>query len=155
MELLILPDQFIIKYSPAWMALLLLAGLIFFFISRKWRASLRTQQQHNYMPGVLYTVSFIFLVGGINLYVYKIVMNKEGIVLFNIKQFNQPIKWSEIKQISYQKNKKIELLIVDKHHDEEHIVLDLAKLDEHSLSKVKILITLKVKQSKKSLSLSP
>ncbi|WP_198264784.1 hypothetical protein [sulfur-oxidizing endosymbiont of Gigantopelta aegis] len=150
MELLILPDQFIIKYTPAWMALLLLAGLLCFFISRRWRNRLKKQQGHSYLPGVLFTVSFIFLVGGINLYVYKIVMNKEGIVLFNIKQFNHPIKWSEIKQVSYHADKKIELLVTDEFNSQERIDINLSELDSDSFAKVKILITLKVKQNKPS-----
>jgi preprotein translocase subunit YajC len=148
MELSILPDQFIIKYAPVWMSILLLAGLVFFFISRRWRNRLRKQQHHSYLPGVLFTVSFIFLIGGINLYVYKIVMNKDGIILFNIKQFNHPIKWSEIRQVTYHKDNKIDLLVDEGIKTTEIISLNLAELDKSSFSKVKILIDLKTQQAK-------
>jgi len=149
MELLILPDQFIIKYSPAWMMILLLLGLILFFVSKKWRARLRKLNKHSFMPGVLFTVSFIFLVGGINLYVYKIVLNKDGIILFNIKQFNEQIKWTDMKRVEYQDKQKIVLFVNENVQQNKPIQIDLAELDKDSMYKVKILIDLKLKQSKR------
>lgn len=153
MELLILPDQFIIKYSPAWMVILLVLGLILFFVSKQWRSRLNKQQKHSYMPGVLFTVSFIFLVGGINFYVYKVVMNSDGIILFNIKQFNHHVKWTEIQQVEYHDNQEIILFVnaADQTNSSDRktelITIDLEKLDADSLDKVKILIDLKLKRS--------
>lgn len=147
MELLILPDQFIIKYSPLWMAALLLSGLLLFFVSKKWRTQLKKVQRHSYMPGVLFTVSFIFLVGGINLYVYKVVFNKDGITLFNIKQFNEQIKWQDMTRVDYPEGQKIMIFLNDNVSLSEPVVLDLADLDKNSVEKVKILINFKLKQS--------
>ncbi|MCW8928867.1 MAG: hypothetical protein OQL19_01360 [Gammaproteobacteria bacterium] len=148
MELLILPDQFIIKYSPIWMFLLLLSGLLLFFVSKRWRNQLKKRHKHSFMPGVLFTVSFIFLVGGINFYVYKVVLNKDGIILFNIKQFNEKIKWSDIQKVEYQQNQKIALSIHDDKQAVQLLAIDLADLDKDSVAKVKILIDLKVKQNR-------
>ena len=158
MELLILSDQFIIKYSPAWMVVLLLSGLLLFFVSKSWRTRLRQLHQHSYMPGVLFTVSFIFLIGGINFYVYKIVMNKEGIILFNIKQFNEQVKWTDIQRVEYQARQNIVLFINDeqnkvlneKGQQVKTMQINLAELDKISVDKVKILIDLKLKQSKRT-----
>ena len=154
MELLILPDQFIIKHSPQWMVLLLLSGLLLFFISKKWRAQLRKLHKHSFMPGVLFTISFIFLIGGINLYVYKIVLNKDGIILFNIKQFNEQIKWTDIMRVEYQEQQKIILLVKKKREQngqwDKSIEIDLSKLDKGSVNKVKILIDLKLTQSRRA-----
>lgn len=100
------------------------------------------------MPGVLFTVSFIFLVGGINFYVYKIIMNKDGIILFNIKQFNEKIKWSDIQAVEYLAHQKIHLIVNDARTDSDSVYIDLAELDEDSTAKVRILIDLKLKQSR-------
>jgi hypothetical protein len=154
MELLILPDQFIIKYSPVWMFILLLSGLLLFFVSKNWRTRLKKQQKHSFMPGVFFTVSFIFLVGGINFYVYKIVMNKDGIILFNIKQFNEQIKWTDIQRVDYLKDQNI-ILFYNERLDEalnektqaiKTTTINLADLSSDSVAKVKILIELKIKQ---------
>ena len=149
MELLILPDQFIIKYSPAWMVILLLSGLILFFVSKRWRKHFRRLQKHSFMPGVLFTISFIFMVGGINFYVYKVVMNKDGIILFNIKQFNEQINWGDMERVEYQDNQKI-LFVLNNNVQDESIVLNLKELNKNSMNKVRILIDLKLKQSKNS-----
>lgn len=101
------------------------------------------------MPGVLFTVSFIFLIGGINLYVYKIVLNKDGIILFNIKQFNEQIKWTDMKRVEYQDRQKIVLFVNENAQQDESIQIDLAELDKDSMYKVKVLIDLKLKQSKR------
>lgn len=158
MELLILPEQFIIKHSPEWMVILLLSGLLLFFVSKKWRARLRKQHKHSFMPGVLFTVSFIFLIGGINLYVYKIVFNKDGLILFNIKQFNQQIKWTDITRVEYQEQQKIVLFVKkelkeplnENGQGDKPIVIDLVELDKGSVNKVKILIDLKLKQRRRA-----
>jgi len=153
MELLILPDQFIITYSPAWMALLLLSGLLLFFVSKKWRKQLIKKGKHSFFPGVLFTVSFIFIIGGINLYVYKVVMNKEGILLFNIKQFNEKILWSDIEKAEYKDNQMIALTINNTLNDNgaetQYIFINLSDLEKDSHDKVKILIELKRKQNQK------
>ncbi len=145
MELLILPDQFIIKYSSQWTALLLLSGLILFFVSKRWRTQLKKQQKHSYFTSVLFTVSFIFLVGGINFFVYKIVMNKEGMILFNIKQFNHHILWSEMQRVEYQDNQTLVIFVNTSGLNAERIKLDLSRLDEASMDKVKILFKVKLK----------
>ncbi len=148
MELLIQADQFIIRYSPAWMLILLLSGLVLFFASKKWRTHLLKLHKHSFMPSVLFTVSFIFLIGGINLYVYKIVLNKDKIILFNIKQFNQQIKWAEMERVDYQDDHKIILFMNNTAQQKKPVQIDLANLDDDSMNKVKILINLKLKQSK-------
>lgn len=106
------------------------------------------------MPGVLFTVSFIFLIGGINLYVYKIVLNKDGIILFNIKQFNEQIKWTDIARVEYLDQQKIILFVKKKLEENgqwhKPIEIDLIKLDKGSVNKVKILIDLKLKQSRRA-----
>ncbi len=150
MELLILPDQFIIKYSPIWMASLLISGLLLFFVSKNWRSQLKKKQKHSFMPGVLFTVSFIFLVGGINFYVYKVVMNKDGIIVFNIKQFNEKIKWTDIQQVEYLKKQKIILSVNESGQTHKLITLNFSELDESSAEKVKVLIDFKLKQSRKN-----
>ncbi len=148
MELLIQADQFVISYSPVWMLMLLLLGLLLFLGSKMWRTHLLKSHKHSFMPSVLFTVSFIFLIGGINLYVYKIVLNKDKIILFNIKQFNQQIKWTEMERVDYQDDHKIILFMNDKAQQKKPIQIDLAELDDDSMNKVKILINLKLKQSK-------
>ncbi|MCP3849115.1 MAG: hypothetical protein GY694_02580 [Gammaproteobacteria bacterium] len=161
MELLILPDQFIIKYSPAWMTLLLLSGLLLFFVSKKWRKQLIKKGKYSFFPGVLFAVSFIFIIGGINFYVYKVVMNKEGILLFNIKQFNEKILWSDIENAEYKDSQEIVLTVNNtltanesgsssnkqKQKETQRIVINLSDLDKNSHDKVKILIELKHKQN--------
>ena len=144
MELLILPDQFIIKYPPLWMMVFLLSGLLLFFTGKHWREKLRSTGKHSFVPAVLTTISFIFFIGGINLYVYKLVFNKEGILLFNIKNFNKKIKWHEIKQVDYQKQHNIQFYLVNN----EVIVINLDDLDSGSMDKVKTLITYKTRKNK-------
>ena len=148
MELLIQPDQFVIKYPPIWMAVLLFAGLLLFILSKIWRDRLKRLHKHSFIPGVLFTVSFIFLIGGINLFVYKIVLNKDMIILFNIKDFNQQIKWAEINRVEYQDPHQILISMNKKAEQKQPVQIDLAKLDKDSMDKVKILINLKIKQSK-------
>lgn len=149
MELSIQADKFVISYSPAWMVILLFLGLLLFFISKSWRAHLYKLHKHSFMPGVLFTVSFIFLIGGINLYVYKIVLNKDKIILFNIKQFNHQIKWTEMERVDYQDDHKIIIFMNNNAEQKKPVQIDLAELDADSMDKVKILIDLKLKQSKK------
>lgn len=148
MELLIHADKFVITYSLAWMVILLLLGLLLFFISKRWRAHLSRLRKHSFMPGVLFTVSFIFLIGGINLYVYKIVMNKDKVIIFNIKQFNYQIKWTEMERVDFKDDHKITFFMNDTAYETKPVQIDLAELDDDSMDKVKILINLKLKQSK-------
>ncbi len=129
------------------MALLLLSGLSLFFVSKRWRTELKSKHKHSYYPGVLFTVSFIFLVGGINLYVYKIVMNKEGMILFNIKQFNHHIPWTEMQRVEYRDNQELVIYVKNSHLNDDLIKLDLSGLDKSSLDKVKILFKVKLRGS--------
>ena len=149
MELLIQADQFVIKYPPIWMFTLLFSGLLLFLSSKIWRERLKKAHKHSFIPGVLFTVSFIFLMGGINLFVYKIVLNKDKIILFNIRNFNQQLKWSEINRVEYQDNHQVMLFMNKKAEQKQAVQIDLAELDKASMEKVKILITLKLKQSRK------
>ncbi len=147
MELSIYADKFVISYAPLWMLLLLFSGLILFILSKQWRTRLYKQYRYSFWPGVLFTVSFIFLMGGINLYVYKIVMDKDKITLFNIQHFNEQIKWLEINKVYY--NDKQHIVIEHKAHQASDLVLiDLQELDANSFEKVKILVNLKIKQHK-------
>ncbi len=148
MELLIQPDQFVIKYPSIWMAVLLFSGLLLFILSKILRDRLKRSHKHSFIPSVLFTVSFIFLIGGINLFVYKIVLNKDMIILFNIKDFNQQIKWTEINRVEYQDPHQILIFMNEKAEQKQPVQIDLAKLDKDSMDKVKILINLKIKQSK-------
>lgn len=151
MQLSIQADQFVINYAPAWMAILLLSGLLLFMVSKKWRAHLLHLHKHSFMPGVLFTISAIFLIGGINLYVYKIVLNKDKITVFNIKQFNQQIKWTEMDRVIYLDKQKIKIMMNHTAEQKKAVYIDLAELDANSMAKVKILIDLKLKQSKNKL----
>ena len=147
MELSIYADKFVISYAPLWMLLLLFSSLILFILSKQWRTRLYKQYRYSFWPGVLFTVSFIFLMGGINLYVYKIVMDKDKITLFNIQHFNEQIKWLEINKVYY--NDKQHIVIEHKAHQASDLVLiDLQELDANSFEKVKILVNLKIKQHK-------
>ena len=83
------------------------------------------------------------------MYVYKIVLNKDGIILFNIKQFNEQIKWTDMKRVEYQDKQKIVLFVNENAQQDESIQIDLAELDKDSMYKVKVLIDLKLKQSKR------
>ncbi len=83
------------------------------------------------------------------MYVYKIVLNKDGIILFNIKQFNEQIKWTDMKRVEYQDRQKIVLFVNENAQQDESIQIDLAELDKDSMYKVKVLIDLKLKQSKR------
>jgi hypothetical protein len=148
MELLIQPDQFIIQYPHSLMFVLLFSGLILFFISKNWRKRLKESGSYSFYPGVLFTVSFIFLIGGINLFVYKIVLNKDKIILFNIKEFNQQIAWADIKQVEYNENQQIDIFYIENEELQQQVHINLSKLDSDSMEKLKILINLKVKQNK-------
>ena len=83
------------------------------------------------------------------MYVYKIVLNKDGIILFNIKQFNEQIKWTDMKRVEYQDKQKIVFFVNENTQQDESIQIDLAELDKDSMYKVKVLIDLKLKQSKR------
>lgn len=148
MELLIQADQFVIKYPPIWMFSLLFSGLLLFLTSKIWRERLIKAHKHSFIPSVLFTVSFIFLMGGINLFVFKIVLNKDKIILFNIRNFNQQIKWSEINRVEYQDNHRIMVFMNETAEQKQAVQIDLAELDKVGMEKVKILINLKLKQSK-------
>ncbi|GEM_PF-2968817 len=150
MQLLIQADQFVISYSPVWMFILLLSGLLFFFMSKIWRASLKKQNHYSFIPGILFVVSVIFLIGGINLYVFKIVFNKDRIILFNIQHFNQQIRWLDIERVVYQKPQQVQLFIRQQAEKQKPVIINLAELDAESMTKVRILIDWKVKQSHKS-----
>jgi hypothetical protein len=147
MELSIYADKFVISYAPLWMLVLLFSGLILFIISKQWRTRLYKQHRHSFLPGVLFSVSFIFLMGGINLYVYKIVMDKDKITLFTIEYFNQQIKWSDISHVRYKDKQRI-VIESNTLSPSERMLIELQKLDAESFNKVKILINLKIKQNK-------
>lgn len=148
MELQILADQFIIHYSSLWMSVLLLSGLVLFFISKWWRKRLMDRNIHSFKPGVLFTVSFIFLMGGIHLFVYKIVLNKDMIILFNIKDFNRQLEWVNIDKVAYQDKQQIIIYMKNTEPGEQPVKIDLLELDQSSMEKVKILIDYKLKQSR-------
>jgi len=152
MELIIQADQFIIQYSPLWMFLLLLGGLILFVISKYWHKRLKENNQFDYKPSVLFIVSFIFLMGGIHFFVYKIVMNKDMIILFNIHDFNRQLEWVDIEHVDYQANHQIFIVMksLEPGQEKELILIDLHKMQPDDMEKVKILIDYKLKQSKKS-----
>lgn len=149
MELLIQPDQFIIKYPPVWMFVLLLSGLILFFTSKFLRERLKHSGKHSFIPAVLFTVSFIFIIGGINLYVYKVVFNKDGIILFNIQHFNQQINWQDINRVDYRSQQQIHLYVSEDGDSEQQksFKIDLTELDEDSMDKVQTLIEYKTKKA--------
>ncbi len=147
MELHIFPDKFVIESAPVWVAVLLLLGLFFFFLSKSLRQYFKTSHKYSFLPGVVFVVSFVFLIGGINLFVYKIVFNKEGLIIFNIHNFNQQIKWSAIKTVQYQEQQKINILFIDTEQQEESVVLDLKSLEPESMQKVKILFQVKLRQN--------
>ena len=147
MELLISADQFIIHYSSLWMFVLLLSGLVLFFISKWWRKRLIDNNKHSFKPGILFTVSFIFLMGGIHLFVYKIVFNKDKITLFNVKDFNRQLEWVNIDKVAYQDKQQIIIYMKNTEQNEQPVQIDLHELDPDSMEKVKILINYKLKQN--------
>ena len=152
MELLILADQFIIQYTPLWMSILLLAGLVFFFVSKLWRQKYKEKNHFGFKPSVLFIVSFIFLMGGIHFFVYKIVFNKDKIILFNVQDFNRQLEWGKIAKVEYADDHQVIITMKNMQQGETPILVDLARLDEESLDKVKILIAYKLRQSNKTLS---
>lgn len=103
---------------------------------------------HSFKPGVLFTVSFIFLMGGIHLFVYKIVLNKDMIILFNIKDFNRQLEWVNIDKVAYQDKQQIIIYMKNTEPGEQPVKIDLLELDQSSMEKVKILIDYKLKQSR-------
>lgn len=147
MQLQILPDQFIISYSPVWVAILLIGGLVLFFVGKWWREWLRNNHKHSFMPGVLFIVSFTLLIGGINFYVYKIVFNKEGVTVFNIRHFNQHLNWSEIARVDYLPHQQMKVTLDDS-GEVQTMVINLSELDRESMNKVKILMAFKMKQNR-------
>ena len=146
MELHIFPDRFIIEYAPAWVAVMLLAGLIFFFISKSLRQYYKKNYKYSFLPGVIFIISFVFLIGGINLFVYKIVFNKDGLIVFNIHNFNKPINWHSIEKVRYLERQNIEITYTDEEQLQDKIVLNLEELPHESMDKVKVLFRLKLKQ---------
>ncbi len=149
MELHIFPDRFIIEYAPAWVAVMLLAGLIFFFISKSLRQYYKKNYKYSFLPGVIFIISFVFLIGGINLFVYKIVFNKDGVIVFNIHNFNKSINWQAIEQVRYLERQNIELIYRDEDKVQNKIVLNLEELPYESMAKVKVLFRLKLRQHQK------
>ena len=146
MELHIFPDRFIIEYAPAWVAVMLLAGLIFFFISKSLRQYYKKNYKYSFFPGVVFIISFIFLIGGINLFVYKIVFNKDGLIVFNIHNFNKTINWHSIEKVRYLEGQNIEIIYTDEEQLQDKIVLNLEELPHESMVKVNVLFRLKLKQ---------
>ncbi|MCU7835552.1 MAG: hypothetical protein KZQ83_09910 [gamma proteobacterium symbiont of Taylorina sp.] len=147
MELQILADQFIIKYSPIWMFLLLLSGLIFFFLSKLWHKRLKEKNQFDYKPSVLFIVSFIFLMGGIHFFVYKIVLNKDMIILFNIHDFNRQLEWVNIDHVEYQDKNQVIVYMkqLETEQKQETVLIDLHEMEQEDIRKVKILIDYKLR----------
>ena len=90
-------------------------------------------------------VSFIFIIGGINLYVYKVVFNKDGITFFSIKHFNQQINWSDIEQVDYQQSQQWTFYLYDNSEIKQPVSVDWSELDEDSMEKVKVLIQYKMR----------
>ncbi len=146
MELHIFPDQFIIEYAPAWVAVMLLAGLFFFFISKSLRQYYKKNHKYSFLPGVIFIISFVFLIGGINLFVYKIVFNKDGLIVFNIHNFNKVINWQAIEQVRYLERQNIEIIYIDEEQQQDKIILNLEELPYESMNKVKVLFRLKLEQ---------
>ncbi len=160
MELLITADQFIIQYKPFLMFILLLAGLVLFFLSKLWRKKYKESNRFGFKPSVLFIVSFIFIMGGIHFFVYKVVFNKDKIILFNIRDFNRQLEWKMIDKVEYQPVNQVMVYmkaiqngaIPNKvKQNEQPILIDLKRLDSDSMDKVKILIAYKLKQSQKSI----
>ena len=160
MELLILPDQFIIQYKPFLMFILLLTGLVLFFLSKLWRKKYKESNRFGFKPSVLFIVSFIFIMGGIHFFVYKIVFNKDKIILFNIQDFNRQLEWKMIDKVEYEPVNQVmvymktiqnEAMPNGSVQNEQPILIDLKRLDPESMDKVKILIAYKLKQSQKSI----
>ena len=152
MELLILADKFIIYYTPLWMFVLLLTGLFFFFLSKLWRKKYKENNRFGFAPSVLFIVSFIFLMGGIHFFVYKIVLNKDKIILFNVQDFNRQLEWKKISKVEYMDQQQILITMKNMQYGDMPIVIDLERLGRDSMDKVKILIAYKLKQSQKPVS---
>ncbi len=150
MELIITADQFIIQYKPFLMFILLLAGLLFFFLSKLWRKNYKESNRFGFKPSVLFIVSFIFIMGGIHFFVYKIVFNKDKIILFNIQDFNRQLEWKMIDKVEYEPLNQV-MVYMKSMPNEQPILIDLQRLDPDSMDKVKILIAYKLKQSQKSI----
>lgn len=125
---------------------MLLAGLIFFFISKSLRQYYKKNYKYSFLPGVIFIISFVFLIGGINLFVYKIVFNKDGLIVFNIHNFNKPINWHSIEKVRYLERQNIEITYTDEEQLQDKIVLNLEELPYESMDKVKVLFRLKLKQ---------
>lgn len=150
MELIITADQFIIQYKPFLMFILLLAGLLFFFLSKLWRKNYKENNRFGFKPSVLFIVSFIFIMGGIHFFVYKVVFNKDKIILFNIQDFNRQLEWKMIDKVEYEPLNQV-MVYMKSMPNEQPILIDLQRLDPDSMDKVKILIAYKLKQSQKSI----
>lgn len=151
MELQIFSDRFVIEYAPVWVALLLMPGLIFFFISKSLREYYKKNYKYSFVPGVIFIVSFIFLIGGINLFVYKIVFNKDGLTVFNIHNFNKQINWQTIEKVRFLEQQKIEITFLEPEQTRELMLLNLKELPAESMDKVKILLRVKLKQYHKTM----
>ena len=150
MELHIFPDRFIIEYAPVWVALMLLTGLIFFFISKSLRNYYKKNNKYSFVPGVVFIISFVFMIGGINQFVYKIVFNRDGLTIFNIHNFNKEINWQAIGKVRYLEPQNMQIIFLDDEQKQDQIVLNLEHLPPESMSKVKILMQVKLKQYHKS-----
>lgn len=150
MELLILSDQFIIQYKPLWIIILLLAGLFFFFLSKFWRKKNRDNYHFGFKPSILFVVSFIFLMGGINFFVYKVVLNKDRIILFNVQDYNKHLAWKDILKVEYEDENQL-MIYMQGIQSDSPLLINLQGLDQDSMDKVKILIAYKLRQSRKLL----
>ena len=155
MELLITADQFVIQYKPFMMFILLLAGLVLFFLSKLWRKKYKENNRFGYKPSVLFIVGFIFIMGGIHFFVYKIVFNKDKIILFNVQDFNRQLEWKMIDKVEYKPLNQVMVYMKTMQskamQSEQPILIDLQRLDGESMDKVKILIAYKLRQSQKSI----
>jgi hypothetical protein len=149
MELVIQPNQILIQHTPTWMLILLSLGLLLFFVSYKWRRAIKQSGRYSFLPGVLFTVSFICLIGGINLYVFKVVFNKDGVTFFNIQNFNHQIQWGNIARVDYSPHQLVSIL-VNENNDLKTYQLSLKALNKADMMKVKQLFEYKLRQHQKT-----
>ncbi len=107
--------------------------------------------KYSFLPSVIFIISFVFLIGGINLFVYKIVFNKDGLIVFNIHNFNKSINWQSIDKVHYLERQNIEIIYTDEEPLQDKIVLNLEDLLYESMDKVKVLFRLKLRLHHKPL----
>ena len=99
MELVVQSDKLIIQYPAASMLWLLGLGLGLFLLSKWVRQLIQRDSRWSFSPGILFALCFVFLIGGVNSYVFKIVLMPDRILLFNIQQFNHEIPVTKMSTI--------------------------------------------------------